>query len=681
MTAGVSIDDDGFGCLIETVSRALLGEPNAALSKAGELRFRTRGSMSVDLTKGAWHDHESGKGGGVLDLIVYKGEAKTKAHAVKWLELQGFRKVNVITPAVRNVLVESYNYTDADGVVLFQVCRYEPKTFKQRRPDNSARGGWSWTVKGVQQVPYRLPQMLEASDKIIFIVEGEKDANALAALGLVATCNAGGAGKWPDALAQYFAGRRVVVLPDNDSAGREHAHDIALKLRGIADDVRLLELPGLPIKGDVSDWLAGGGDATALLELIDVALAVTVPVVHIDDIHKMQAVNDMSWPHMSAKLQPLNTRPNLQHLLNNYGITARYNVIKKDLVITHPAQHGSADGARAKAVNTILSLCALNRLPKTEATAFLSDIADDHLYNPVTEFIQSVPWDGRSRFGDLLSTVITREGFERDLLSLLLRRWLISAVAAAAKPAGFWSKGVLVFQGGQSLGKTAWFRSLLPTSMRDLVKVDAHIDPANKDSIISAVSHWLVELGELDGTLRKADIARLKGFVSQDVDQFRKPYGSAEEKFQRRTVFFASVNPEQFLADDTGNVRWWTVPVMSVDYAHGIDVQQLWAEVFAWFVQGERWWLDGAEENRLEQRNAAHQQGDPWHGLIVKFLDGDRHRKAVTANDVLTEGLGLEPGRRTRADQMRVAAALKQMGWASAFEWKGGRNVRSYHRP
>lgn len=686
MSAAPQLQHDDYAAIADQVARALLGEPNAALSSPTELRYGSHGSLSIKLVTGQWFDHERGEGGGVLDLIVRDGEAQGHAQAVRWIETQGFTApLPANDPQQRPRIVKAYDYTDAHGEIIFQVCRYEPKTFKQRRPDGA--GGWSWSVRGVRQVPYRLPQMIAAPDALVFVVEGEKDADALAAIGLVATCNAGGAGKWRDELAQHFAGRRVVILPDNDDAGRDHARLVAAKLHGVASSIRTMQLPGLTHKGDATDWLASGGSADALVRMVD-ALPVatndnTVPAIARDvaDVHDMQPVEEMSWPHLSAKLQPLNTRPNLQHLLNCYSITARYNVIKKDMVITHPGQRGSPDGARAKAVNTVLSLCALNRLPKSEATAFLSDIADDHQYNPVTAFIESRPWDGQSRFDDLLATVATREGFDRELLSLLLRRWLISAVAAAAKPAGFWSKGVLVFQGDQSLGKTAWFRSLLPSSMRDLVKVDAHIDPANKDSIISAVSHWLVELGELDGTLRKADIARLKGFVSQDVDQFRKPYGAAEEKFQRRTVFFASVNPEQFLADDTGNVRWWTVPVVGVDYEHGIDVQQLWAEVFAWYEAGERWWLDGAEEQRLEQRNAAHQQGDPWHGLVVKYLDTDKHRKSVSANDLLTEALGIDAGRRTRGDQMRVAAVLKHMGWASVFEWKDGRNVRLYHRP
>jgi hypothetical protein len=261
--------DDEFSQFAEPVARALMGEPNLSLSKPTELRFRNRGSMAVDLTKGAWHDHENGQGGGVLDLIVYQGEADTKAQAVKWLDAQGIRQANDNTPTVRPHIVATYDYTDGDGVVLFQVCRFEPKTFKQRKPDASARGGWSWTVKGVQQVPYRLPQMLAAPDALVFVVEGEKDADNLAAIGLTATCNAGGAGKWPDALAQHFAGRRVVVVPDNDDAGREHARMVASKLRGVAADVRVLELPGLPAKGDVSDWLAAGGGADGLVNIVN----------------------------------------------------------------------------------------------------------------------------------------------------------------------------------------------------------------------------------------------------------------------------------------------------------------------------------------------------------------------------------------------------------------------------
>ena len=105
------------------------------------------------------------------------------------------------------------------------------------------------------------------ADCLVFIVEGEKDANQVALLALVATCNPGGVGKWLASYAVFFRGRDVVILSDNDDAGRNHARSVATNLKPSAARVRILELPGLPPKGDVSDWLAAGGTREELLDL------------------------------------------------------------------------------------------------------------------------------------------------------------------------------------------------------------------------------------------------------------------------------------------------------------------------------------------------------------------------------------------------------------------------------
>lgn len=149
--------------------------------------------------------------------------------------------------------VAAYAYTDEAGTALFEVVRFEPKTFRQRRRDDQGRT--IWNMQGVRQVPYRLPELLEAiaDERLLFVVEGEKDVDNLAELGIPATTNAMGAGKWRDELAEHFRGADVVVLPDNDEPGRAHARDVATKLNGIAKRVRILELPDLPLKGDVSD--------------------------------------------------------------------------------------------------------------------------------------------------------------------------------------------------------------------------------------------------------------------------------------------------------------------------------------------------------------------------------------------------------------------------------------------
>ncbi len=157
-----------------------------------------------------------------------------------------------------STIAETYDYCDASGKLIFQAVRMEPKGFRQRRPDGN--GGWVWSVKGCEVLPYRLPELLQSSGTV-FVVEGEKDAHSIESIGLVATCNASGSGKWKPGHAKHLAGRDVVILPDHDDAGRRHAEQVAVSLPSIAKTIKVIELPGLPDKGDVSDWLDSFGDA------------------------------------------------------------------------------------------------------------------------------------------------------------------------------------------------------------------------------------------------------------------------------------------------------------------------------------------------------------------------------------------------------------------------------------
>lgn len=269
-----------YSHLIEPVARHFWGEPNEQQSKPGELRFGSHGSKSVHLDKGTFYDHEALRGGGVLDMVKYATEAKTRKDAHAWLVQQGFLSEGD-TPAPRPAaptartapaktqrpkIVATYDYRDEAGNLEFQVLRKEPKTFSQRRPDGD---GWSWSVKGARVLPYRLPELLATPEELVFIVEGEKDADRLGSMGLLATCNAGGAGKWKKEHSQFLKGRRVVILPDNDSTGDQHAKAVKKSLRGIASEARIVELPGLELKGDVSDWLDAGGTLEALQELLE----------------------------------------------------------------------------------------------------------------------------------------------------------------------------------------------------------------------------------------------------------------------------------------------------------------------------------------------------------------------------------------------------------------------------
>ena len=176
--------------------------------------------------------------------------------------------------AKARVVEKAYDYTDEAGELLFQVCRFEPKDFRQRRPDGS--GGWVWQIGNVRRVLYRLTDVLEAASlgKPIFVVEGEKAADALTELGVTATCSPGGAGKWREEYAQYFAGAgNVIVLPDADDIGEKHAQDI----KRTVPSARVLRLPGLPDKGDPFNWIGTGGTADQLWQLVEIVEEDTDP--------------------------------------------------------------------------------------------------------------------------------------------------------------------------------------------------------------------------------------------------------------------------------------------------------------------------------------------------------------------------------------------------------------------
>jgi DNA primase len=161
-------------------------------------------------------------------------------------------------------IVATYDYTDQDGNLLYQVVRYQPKAFRQRRPDGC--GGWTWR-KGSRQVLYRLPEVLEAA--IVFVVEGEKDVETLRSHGFVATTNVGGAkAHWLPNYTEALRGREVILIPDNDPAGRKRVLNIARALLGKGARLVVLELEG---GKDVTEWFDRGHSEVELIAQLDSA--------------------------------------------------------------------------------------------------------------------------------------------------------------------------------------------------------------------------------------------------------------------------------------------------------------------------------------------------------------------------------------------------------------------------
>ena len=185
-------------------------------------------------------------------------------------------RTNTKGTASKAKIVEHYNYTDENGVLLFQCLRYQPKTFRQRRPDPDKPGKWIWNLNGVRRVLYHLPDVKAAllAGKTIYVVEGEKDCDALVKLGFAATCNPMGAGKWlPEHTESLRGAEDVVVVADKDKPGIDHAHIVAKALLGAVKNVKLIQLPdrdGHKVK-DVSDFIDAGARIGDLQALVDAA--------------------------------------------------------------------------------------------------------------------------------------------------------------------------------------------------------------------------------------------------------------------------------------------------------------------------------------------------------------------------------------------------------------------------
>jgi putative DNA primase/helicase len=302
-------------------------------------------------------------------------------------------------------------------------------------------------------------------------------------------------------------------------------------------------------------------------------------------------------------------------------------------------------------------------MPTSKLSGFVTYLADQNQHNPVANWVTSKPWDGQDHLGALLNTVTIKDAGNDKAVVLkdtLITRWMISAIAGAFSPKGVSASGVLVFQGDQYVGKTKWFKSLVPEDL-NLIKDGVILKPDDRDSVKQAVSFWLVELGELDSTFRKSDIAALKAFLTNDKDVLRRAYARKESQYARRTVFFGSVNPKEFLHDPTGNRRYWTIEVSKLDHSHNIDMQQVWAQVYELWKGGQSHYLTPDEMNQLNNHNEDFTASDPVEESIQTGFDWSAKESFwvwKTATDAL-KSLGYE--RPTKSDVNSAASAIRKM--------------------
>ena len=352
----------------------------------------------------------------------------------------------------------------------------------------------------------------------------------------------------------------------------------------------------------------------------------------------------------------LNTKENVRGVMILNKISCLYNVIKKRMEITVPESNFIQDMQEEAALIDIEDRCIQMNIPHTKVRDYLKLLAVE--YNPVRDWMESRRWDGESRLQSFLDSITSPN---QALKEMLMKKWLISCVAAACEPNGVELEGILVFQGAQGLGKTLWFKRLANYDEGWLLE-GATLNPSDKDSVKQAVSHWIVELGEIESTFKKSDIDQLKAFVTKKTDELRLPYDRAFTTYQRRTAFYASVNAREFLTDTSGNRRFWVIPVAGIDVNHGVDMQQLWAEVKeTMYRPGQKnWFLSPDERAQLQESNELYRTQSSVEDLILEHVDfKDAATKPVQMTKLLRD-LGVNNPR--MADFKDAARILSEHG-------------------
>ncbi len=243
---------------------------------------------------------------------------------------------------------------------------------------------------------------------------------------------------------------------------------------------------------------------------------------------------------------------------------------------------------------------------------YLSVCAARRSFNPVLEVLAEnyLDWDKVDRLPDVYN--ILGLSPDDELSHTLVKKWLYQGVSLACfnrSDEPFGADGVLVLVGRQGIGKTSFFRKIAVKP--DLFCEGLALDFRDKDSLVKASSYWICELGEIEATM-KADIPRLKAFLTQAVDEIRRPYARAATRAIRRTSLCASCNSTRFLVDETGNRRFWTVPVEQIDLdaLERLDAVQLWYQIYiAVLLSGvQSFRLTREEQQALAERNAAHEK-------------------------------------------------------------------------
>jgi putative DNA primase/helicase len=384
------------------------------------------------------------------------------------------------------------------------------------------------------------------------------------------------------------------------------------------------------------------------------------------------------FPDIGGKGTPKSTVNNLKALCAHYKITIRYNEMLREEEIVIPGKTFHSHTAANAAFAALSDLLRQHEMPIGELQMYVSLVANENAYHPVRDWIDSITWDGTSRLEEFYDTIESTQ----PMKEVFMRKWALSAVAALYHP-NFSCEGVLVMTGRQGKGKSTYPYRILPkeiatTCVKDAVTLDVN----NKDSVLKAVSTWITELGELTSTFRKSDLEHLKGFITERVDKLRPAYARKIDTYGRQTVFYATVNDEEFLQDGE-NRRFWVIDVSNFNSAD-YDRAQFWAEMKQVYMNVQDkistpesreknnewgWFLSPQERSSLENNVEKFKSMDPIEQLVSNNIElNDKTSTEFFNCTAILARCGKDNPNRSELN--RVAVFLRKQGFETNWDKK-----------
>jgi len=506
----------------------------------------------------------------------------------------------------------------------------------------------------------------DRSVPILLSEGGKKGAAGLshgyATIALTGVSNGQKMGRINAKLKQYCpVGRTIYSAFDNDLLTNPNVQ-LALDKMGrlIAVEgaiVRVIILPEGAAKG-LDDFLAAHGKA-ALDELIENAMTIE------------------EWRKKNTDKKKQHSADEGHRLLKEYRLTEevlgdrlRLNTLTKDVELDGIA----IDIARAK-LDLAVDHDVCLKSPKEDVQDIIRKLAESRQYSPVEEYLESCYQQYGSDPSIFNSFSDRYFGKSADIYNAFIKRTLIAAVARVFRP-GCKVDNALILQGAQGWYKSSFFRVLAGEEWFD----DSLGSISDKDEKLKIHRTWITEWSELETTFRRKDVSQVKAFLSSAIDYLRPPYGRSVEAMKRRGIIVGTTNRDDFLADSTGNRRFWIIPVQKrIDVALlRKERDRIWAAAVALYRSGEQWHLTDAEEKIAQTIAEEFQFHDSWRDGIVAWAE---FKTEITISEVLDDLFKIEAGKHEKASQMRVADILKQEGWVRQFKSLGGKRAWAWVKP